>query len=112
MHKYLLDGLFFLGHRVFAVVASVFADNFGPFGGAAVFGVVRMDEAEGRARLVIWLFELVEEFDAGRFGEVAEVEGGDLDQGREGAHTGGKTNLVLTFVLLSTHLIIIRKTNN
>ena len=42
MGKYLLDGLFLLGHGVLAVVAAVLADDFGPFGGG-VFGVGRVD---------------------------------------------------------------------
>lgn len=112
MGKYLFDGLFLLGHGVFAVVAAVLADDLGPFGGGGVFGVEGVDEAKGRTCVVIWLFELVEEFDAGGVGQVAEVEGGRVEERREGACTGGKTDLVLTFVLLSTHLIIIRKTNN
>lgn len=77
-----------------------------------MFAVEGLDEAEGRTDLVIWLFELVKEFDAGRVGKVTEVEGRHLDDGRVRVCTGGKTDLVLTFVLLSTHLIIIRKTNN
>lgn len=112
MGKYLLDGLFLLGHRVLAVVAAVLADDFGPFGAGAVLAVRRVDQPEGRTPVVICLLELLEEFEPRGVGQVAEVEGGQVDDGRRGTHTGRKTDLVLTFVLLSTHLIIIRKTNN
>ena len=53
--------------------------------------------------LVIWLFEFFEEFDAGGIGIVPNVEEGRVGEGRQGCCFGGKSSLVPTFVLLSTH---------
>jgi hypothetical protein len=52
------------------------------------------------------MFEFIEESDAWSIWELSNIEHGYVDGWGMGVSIGRKTSLVLTFVLLSTHLII------
>jgi hypothetical protein len=66
-----------------------------------------MEQSKCGKELVIWMFEFLEESGARRISGLANIKGRGLVAGREGSFNRGNTHLVLTFVLLSTHLIII-----
>lgn len=110
--KYLLDGFFLLRNGVFSVVAAMLANDLWLFGGVRPSICVEgVKKPKCREALIIWMFEFFEESNARRVRELSNIERWYVDYRGMGVRVRRKTSLVLTFVLLSTHLIIIRQAN-
>jgi hypothetical protein len=104
---YLLHSLLLLRHRVFPVVAAVFASGLRLLPGHHLAARAKgVEEAECGKELVVGVLEFVEEAVTGRVA-VANVEPRAVFGPAAHRHAAAAAAQVLTFVLFPTHLIII-----